>query len=152
MSVSFTDYDLSIDRAFVLRKKTAGYGIIELESDRFILVGKGFKVEWTSGDAGLPYTDMRSDLEKSVDEETGELRTERVLNGDESSGGTKVNIPNHEPDYGGMWCRLKLWRGRRSRKCACSLYRMKRPRLEMDCLRVWIYAGFLEAEESYRDL
>ncbi|EXA30885.1 hypothetical protein FOVG_17762 [Fusarium oxysporum f. sp. pisi HDV247] len=100
-TIGFKDYQVTIDRAFVFGKKAAGYGmIIELEPTKFLLVGKGFKAEWKSRSSTLPYTDIISFLEKSVDVETQELRTERVLNGDESNGGTRANMPNDDPDYG----------------------------------------------------
>ncbi|KAF4969547.1 hypothetical protein FSARC_3230 [Fusarium sarcochroum] len=101
ITIDFEDYNVTIDRAFVFGKKAAGYGmIIELEPAKFLLIGKGFKAEWKSRNPKLPYTDILSFLEKSIDAETQELRTERILNGDESNGGTRANMPNDEPDYG----------------------------------------------------
>ncbi|KAF5229121.1 hypothetical protein FANTH_14301 [Fusarium anthophilum] len=100
-TIEFQDYHVTIDRAFVFGKKAAGYGmIIELEPDKFLLIGKGFKAEWKSRNSALPYTDILSFLEKSVNVETQELKTERILNGDESNGGARANMPNCEPDYG----------------------------------------------------
>ncbi|KAL5592830.1 hypothetical protein FOBRF1_013138 [Fusarium oxysporum] len=100
-TIGFQEYHVTIDRAFVFGEKAAGYGmIIELEPTKFLLIGKGFKAEWRSRNPKLPYTDILSFLEKSVDAETQELRTERILNGDESNGGTRANMPNDEPDYG----------------------------------------------------
>lgn len=41
--------------------------------------------------------------EKAIDdEETGRLRTVRVLNGDETRSGSFAMMPNEDPDYGGF--------------------------------------------------
>ncbi|KAM0426569.1 hypothetical protein ACHAPT_008261 [Fusarium lateritium] len=102
ITLSFQKYELTIDRAFVFGKPSAGYGlVIELEPSKFLLIGKGFKVEFISNSPGLPYTEILRFEEKSVHGENQELRTERVLNGDESNSGQRANMPSDDPDYGG---------------------------------------------------
>ncbi|KAH7398111.1 putative glycosyl hydrolases family 35 [Cadophora sp. MPI-SDFR-AT-0126] len=100
--VDFKSYKVTISRAFVLGKEAPGYGIIiELEPSKFLLIGKGFKVEWKSHSPALPYTEILRFEEKMViDTDTQELRTERILNGDESNSGRWANMPNDEPDHG----------------------------------------------------
>ncbi|KAJ3454863.1 hypothetical protein MRS44_013463 [Fusarium solani] len=102
VKVSFKRYDATISRAFVFGKEGPGYGmIIELEPSKFLLIGKGFKVEWKSNSLTHPYTEILRFEEKSViDMETQELRTERILNGDESGSGKGANMPNDDPDHG----------------------------------------------------
>ncbi|KAH7024098.1 glycoside hydrolase superfamily [Ilyonectria destructans] len=102
ITVAFKSYDLTISRAFALGKEGPGYGmVIELEPSKFLLIGKGFKVEWKSNSPTLPYTEILRFEEKSIaNEETQELRTERILNGDESNSGKWANMPNDEPDHG----------------------------------------------------
>lgn len=98
----FTNYDLTISRAFVLGKPGPGYGIvIELEPEKFLLVGCGFKVEWKSVSPTSLYTGIVRFLEKSVvNEADGTLRTERKLNGDETRSGMWANMPDAVPDCG----------------------------------------------------
>ncbi|KAJ6009417.1 hypothetical protein N7522_004433 [Penicillium canescens] len=99
--VCLQNYVLTIGRAFVFGKQSAGYGMVmELEPSKFLLIGKGFQVEWKHKSADLPYTEILRFEEKSVDKETGELRTERTLNGDESNSGQRANMPSDDPDYG----------------------------------------------------
>ncbi|KAL1887482.1 hypothetical protein Sste5346_010181 [Sporothrix stenoceras] len=100
---SFQDYALTISRAFVPGSSGPGAGIIiELENDRFLLIGCGFKVEYKSTRPGSVHTGILRFLEKSVaDPATGELRTERKLNGDESRSGLWANMPNEVLDYAG---------------------------------------------------
>lgn len=95
-------YTLSITRANSIGKLPPGFGlIIEVEPQKFLLIGKGFKVSWKSKAAGQSVTEILRFEEKSVvDPKTQELRTERVLNGDESSSGSVANMPVDFPDHG----------------------------------------------------
>ncbi|CAK7227510.1 hypothetical protein SBRCBS47491_006594 [Sporothrix bragantina] len=99
----FQNYDLTISRAFVPGTPGPGAGIIiELEEARFLLVGYGFRVEYKSTRPESVHTGILRFLEKSVaDPATGELRTERKLNGDESRSGLWANMPNEVLDYAG---------------------------------------------------
>ncbi|KAH8887895.1 glycoside hydrolase [Thozetella sp. PMI_491] len=98
----FTGFELAIDRAFVFGKPTPGAGIvIELAPGRFLLVGWGFRVEFKSTSPTSAFTGILRFEEKSVvNATTGELRTERKLNGDETRSGKWCNMPDEDPDYG----------------------------------------------------
>jgi hypothetical protein len=82
-------YELTISRAFVLGTPGSAAGIvIELEPGRFLLIGWGSQVQWKSIHSTSVFTGVLRFLEKTVvDPVTGELRTERKLNGDESRSG-----------------------------------------------------------------
>ncbi|VUC26715.1 unnamed protein product [Clonostachys rosea] len=68
---------------------------------RSMLGGDGFKVEFKSRSATSAFTGILRAEEKSVqDPVTGDLRTERILNGDETRSGKWVNMPSENPDYG----------------------------------------------------
>ncbi|KAK2686786.1 hypothetical protein QWA68_014968 [Fusarium oxysporum] len=96
-----TSYELSISRSFVFGQPGPGYGlIIELDTDRFLLVGKGFKVEFKArSDTSVVSGILRFD-EKEVVDQTGTLRTARHLNGDESRSGMWANMPCDESHIG----------------------------------------------------
>ncbi len=106
----FGSFDLTIDRSFVFGAQSPGAGIIiELGPGRFLLVGWGFRVEFKSTSPSSAFTGILSFEEKSVvDAETGELRTERRLNGDETRSGKFVNMPSEGPDYGGTFIAVTI--------------------------------------------
>jgi hypothetical protein len=106
----FGNYDLTISRAFVLGNVGPGCGmIIQLEAEKFLLVGWGFKVEWKSVSPTSLYTGILRFLEKSVvNEADGTRRTERKLNGDETRSGMWANMPNEIPDYGDSFIPLSI--------------------------------------------
>ncbi|KAM5356880.1 hypothetical protein ACJ41O_003526 [Fusarium nematophilum] len=96
-----SSYELSISRAFVFGEPGPGYGlIIELDPDRFLLVGKGFKVEFKSRSPTSLVTGILRFEEKEIVDESGTLRTGRMLNGDETRSGLWANMPNDHPHYG----------------------------------------------------
>lgn len=66
----------------------AAFGlIIHLRDNRFLLVGEGYTARFVSTDPLSKYNGVLEFLEKEVtDLETGEMRTLRILNGDEASG------------------------------------------------------------------
>lgn len=66
----------------------AAFGlIIHLGNNRFLLVGQGYAVKFFSTDPLSKYSGVLEFLEKEVvDQETGEMRTIRILNGDEAVG------------------------------------------------------------------
>lgn len=100
--VQFGDYKVTIDRAFVFGKAGPGAGMVINTGDgKFILIGWGFNATFKS--TKKPFTGILSFVEKSVvDAEKGVLRTERVLNGDETRSGLFCIMPNEDPDYGGF--------------------------------------------------
>ncbi|KAH8883081.1 family 35 putative beta-galactosidase glycoside hydrolase [Thozetella sp. PMI_491] len=95
-------YELSISRAFVLGRPGPAFGIIlELQPERYLLIGMGYKVEFKSTSPTSFFSGILRFEEKSViDPEKGTLRTERVLNGDESRSGKWANMPPEVPDMG----------------------------------------------------
>jgi len=99
-TAQFGDYKVKIDRAFVFGKSGPGAGmVINTGTGKFILIGWGFNATFKS--LTDPFTGILSFVEKSVDNvEKGVLRTERILNGDETRSGLFCIMPNEEPDYG----------------------------------------------------
>ncbi|CEL07035.1 hypothetical protein ASPCAL10201 [Aspergillus calidoustus] len=104
-----------IERAFVFGKPGPGAGMViqlgDADSYRFLVVGRGFQVRFRGLEAGVTFTGILEALEKEVaypEEGAGsnsgeiELRTLRVLNGDETRSGEFLIMPNEEPDYGGF--------------------------------------------------
>lgn len=99
--VSFGDWALTVDRAFVFGKPGPGFGmVIHLGDVRFLLVGQGFRVRFVSLKQGAVFTGILSFIEKIYDHHTKELKNGRTLNGDETHSGEFVNMPNEQPDYG----------------------------------------------------
>ncbi|GFF92391.1 hypothetical protein IFM53868_06826 [Aspergillus udagawae] len=97
-------YEITIERAFVLGKPGPGCGmVIHRGEGKFLLIGWGFQVRATSLSPTAAYTGILRFEEKAVaNKETGELRTRRVLNGDETRSGQFAIMPNEDPDYGGF--------------------------------------------------
>ncbi|EOD51125.1 putative glycosyl hydrolases family protein [Neofusicoccum parvum UCRNP2] len=102
--VVFGQWELSIERCFVFGKPGPGAGmVIHRGGNRFLLVGWGFQVVARSLSPRSSFTGFLRFQEKVVaDEETGELRTLRNLNGDETRSGIFAMMPNEDPDYGGF--------------------------------------------------
>ncbi|KAL3490039.1 glycoside hydrolase superfamily [Aspergillus germanicus] len=104
---TFGNIEVIIERAFVFGKPGPGAGMViqlgDADSYRFLVVGRGFQVRFRGLEDGVTFTGILEALEKEVDEDNdGELRTLRVLNGDETRGGEFLIMPNEEPDYGGF--------------------------------------------------
>ncbi|KAL4906989.1 hypothetical protein BDW74DRAFT_167033 [Aspergillus multicolor] len=103
---TFGNLEVIIERAFVFGKPGPGGGIIiqlgEETSYRFLAVGRGFQVRFRGLDENVTFTGILDAREKEYDDRTGELRTLRVLNGDETRSGEFLIMPNDEPDYGGF--------------------------------------------------
>ncbi|KAI6869011.1 glycoside hydrolase [Hortaea werneckii] len=98
---SFGDWDLLIERAFVFGTPGPGFGMaIQLQRDEFLLIGKGYQVSFQSRDERAHFTGILRFEEKDV--EGGELRTVRLLNGDETRSGKSAVMPADDPDYGGF--------------------------------------------------
>ncbi|KAL2831636.1 glycoside hydrolase superfamily [Aspergillus pseudoustus] len=103
---AFGNIEVIIERAFVFGKPGPGGGMViqlgDESSYRFLVVGRGFQVRFRGLEDGVTFTGILEALEKEVDEQTGELVTLRVLNGDETRSGEFLIMPNDEPDYGGF--------------------------------------------------
>ncbi|KAI7283634.1 hypothetical protein KC345_g2858 [Hortaea werneckii] len=98
---SFGDWDLLIERAFVFGTPGPGFGmVIQLQPDRFLLIGKGYQVSFQSRDERAHFSGILRFEEKDVDGD--ELRTGRLLNGDETRSGKSAVMPADDPDYGGF--------------------------------------------------
>ncbi|EWZ28168.1 family 35 putative beta-galactosidase glycoside hydrolase [Fusarium oxysporum Fo47] len=96
-----TSYELSISRSVVFGQPGPGYGlIIELDEDRFLLVGTGFKVQFKPRSGTSVVSGLLRLYEKEVADQNGTLRTARHLNGDESRSGTWANMPGDESHIG----------------------------------------------------
>lgn len=98
---TFGPWKLLIERCFVFGKPGPGFGMVIYKgSDKFMLIGMGFQVTFEHESA--PYTGILRFEEKEVDPTTQELKTLRMLNGDETRSGRFCMMPNEEPDYGGF--------------------------------------------------
>ncbi|KAJ5103766.1 hypothetical protein N7532_004295 [Penicillium argentinense] len=97
-------YEITIERCFVFGRPGPGAGmVIHLGGPKFLLIGWGFQVRArslspTSHSTGI----LRFQEKLVVNEETGQLRTLRNLNGDETRSGRFAMMPNEDPDYGGF--------------------------------------------------
>ncbi|KAE8150343.1 glycoside hydrolase superfamily [Aspergillus avenaceus] len=102
--VSYGGYEVTIERCFVFGKPGTGSGMVIHQGDgKFLLIGWGFQVRATSESPTAAFTGILRFEEKVVaNKETGELRTLRVLNGDETRSGNFAMMPNEDPDYGGF--------------------------------------------------
>ncbi|KAH8646644.1 beta-galactosidase [Xylariales sp. PMI_506] len=100
------DVEVIVERAFVFGKPGPGAGMIiqlgDIKSTKFLCVGRGFQVRFRSLVAGATFTGLLHAEEKEFDPSTGELRTLRTLNGDETRSGEFLIMPNDDPDYGGF--------------------------------------------------
>ncbi len=101
-SAAFGDWKLFIERSFVFGKPSPGFGIvIHLDEAKFLLIGEGFQVKFQSLKETSAVTGILSLVKKEVlDIDTGELRTLRMLNGDETRSGSAAVMPSENPDYG----------------------------------------------------
>ncbi|KAB8342955.1 hypothetical protein FH972_022551 [Carpinus fangiana] len=98
----FPGFELLIQRAFVFGVQGPGCGIIISQEDgSFLLLGWGFRVTFKSTDPNSTFTGILKAEEKYIDE-SGNLRTLRRMNGDETRSGECYIMPNDNPDYGGF--------------------------------------------------
>jgi hypothetical protein len=89
---------VTVERASVFGKPGPGAGIIiRLADQKFLLVGYGSQASFKSVRKGVVFTGILRAKEMEVSEE-GNLRPLRLLNGDETRGGSAVVLPNEEPD------------------------------------------------------
>jgi len=98
----FGEFEVTVNRAFVFGKPGPGAGIlIHQGSGKFLMIGKGFQVTFKSRNPKSTFTGILRSEEKTVDE-LGDLRTARIMNGDETRSGEFYIMPNDDPDYGGF--------------------------------------------------
>jgi hypothetical protein len=104
IQATFGEWDLTIERSFVFGRPSAGSGmVIHTEDDRFLLIGWGYQVTFKHSSPKAHFTGILDFREMDVDgKRTGELRTVRLLNGDETQSGKYVIMPTEDPDYGGF--------------------------------------------------
>ena len=97
--VRLGDWELTITRGFSFGPCRPGYGLIyRLTGNSFLLAGAGYAVEFESVSRSAIYTGIAHVREVDIpDPSTGELRTIRWLNGDETGGGTAARMPNLVP-------------------------------------------------------
>ncbi|KAL2828578.1 glycoside hydrolase superfamily [Aspergillus pseudoustus] len=96
----YGDMQVTVERASVFGKPGPGAGmIIRLADHKFLLVGYGFQASFKSVKKGAVFTGILKAKEMEVSEE-GNLHPLRLLNGDETRGGSAVVLPNEEPDPG----------------------------------------------------
>ena len=98
------EYEVTIERCFVFGKAGPGAGmVIHLGGPKFLLIGWGFQVRARSLSPTSSFTGfLRFEEKVVVSRETGQLRTLRKLNGDETRSGVFAMMPNEDPDYGGF--------------------------------------------------
>lgn len=100
--VDMAGWNLTIERSFVFGKPSAGSGaVIHLRDNQFLLLGWGFQVTFKSLDERAYFNGLlRFEEKEVVNSMTGELRTLRSLNGDETRSGKCAVMPSESPDYG----------------------------------------------------
>lgn len=96
------DFEISIGRCFVFGKPGPSAGMVIYRGcNTFLLIGLGFQVAAKAVNPESTFSGILRFEEKVVeDEETGRLRTVRMLNGDETRSGQFAMMPNEDPDYG----------------------------------------------------
>ncbi|KAF5672036.1 beta-galactosidase [Fusarium heterosporum] len=98
----FGDIEVIVERCFVFGKPGPGGGmVIHLGNSKFLLVGRGFHARFKGARKDATFGGILWGEEKEVDED-GNLKTLRILNGDETRHGEFMMMPNDDPDYGGF--------------------------------------------------
>ncbi|KAH7405637.1 glycoside hydrolase superfamily, partial [Phaeosphaeria sp. MPI-PUGE-AT-0046c] len=96
-------FEVIIERAFVFGTPGPGAGMVIHQGEgKFLCIGWGFNVSFRSTNPKSTFTGILHVEEKEADPETCELKTMRLLNGDETRGGKCLIMPNEDPDYGGF--------------------------------------------------
>ena len=101
------DWELLIERSFVFGHPSPEFGlIIQTSADTFLLIGQAYQITFKSNKPQTSFTGILSFDEKQVVKVgSSELRTVRMMNGDESRSGVSVVMPGEDPDYGtGIVC------------------------------------------------
>ncbi|KAH8600669.1 putative glycosyl hydrolases family 35 [Bisporella sp. PMI_857] len=122
VSVTFGTWHLNIERSFVFGKPSPGFGLVIQTGDaKFLLVGEGFQVTFTSTDSRVAFTGILRFVEKEVvNEKTGEMRTWRTFGGDETRSGQSAVMPAEDPDYGSFPISITI--PARTRIAECEVY------------------------------
>ncbi|THV83225.1 beta-galactosidase [Aureobasidium pullulans] len=103
VQAEFGDWNLEIERSFVFGRPSVGSGmVIHLEDDQFLLLGWGFQVSIKHKSPDAHFSGILKFEEMDVDGGSRELRTVRLLNGDETRSGLFAIMPSEDPDYGGF--------------------------------------------------
>ncbi|THX32649.1 beta-galactosidase [Aureobasidium pullulans] len=103
VQATFGDWNLQIERSFVFGRSSVGSGmVIHLENDQFLLLGWGFQVNFKHNSSDAHFSGILKFEEIDVDGGSKELRTVRLLNGDETRSGLFAIMPSDDPDYGGF--------------------------------------------------
>ncbi|BEI83413.1 hypothetical protein CcaverHIS002_0400170 [Cutaneotrichosporon cavernicola] len=120
-TLHFGEWGLLVERAEVHGHPAAAYGIIiQTASNKFFLIGAGYQIKFSSNRKDATYTGLLSFDEKEVDDR-GELRTGRLLNGDETQQGMAVVMPSKEIDFGDFWF-IAMQVPARTRLAECTVY------------------------------
>lgn len=97
---TFRNWKLTVSRAHVFGHPEAGFGmVIQVDADRYILLGQGYQVKFESTSLDSTYTGILSFVEKEIVPNTTQLKRIRLLNGDETRSGTIAVMPSENPDY-----------------------------------------------------
>ena len=125
ITATFGTWQLQIDRSFVFGKPSPGFGIvIHLENARFLLIGEGFQVKFSSMRPTAVFTGILKFVEKDViNEATGEMRSWRTLGGDETRSGSAAVMPSETPDYGNFPISVTI--PARTRIAECEVYSLE---------------------------
>lgn len=122
--VVFGEWELSIKRQWTHGHPAPGYGMIIQQSrspNAFLLVGEGFIVYFKSTKPEARFTGLIHMHEKEVvDAATGEMRTVRRFNGDETGCGQVAIMPAAKPDAG--WYPIATYIPARTRIAECEVY------------------------------
>ena len=103
LQATFGDWNLQIERSFVFGRPSVGSEmVIHLENDQFLLLGWGFQVSYKHKSPDAHFSGILKFEEMDVDGGSRELRTVRLLNGDETRSGLFAIMPSEDPDYGGF--------------------------------------------------
>jgi hypothetical protein len=125
VTATFGTWRLRIERAFVFGKPGPGFGmVIHLDNARFLLVGEGFQVKFSSTRSTAVFTGILKFVEKEViNEVTGEMRSWRTLGGDETRSGEAAVMPGENPDYGDFPISVTI--PARTRIAECEVYALE---------------------------
>lgn len=121
---TFGRWKLLIKRQWTHGHPASGYGMIIQQAHSeaaFLLIGEGYTVAFSSTDPESTFTGITHMHEKEVvDESTGELRTRRKFNGDETGCGQVAIMPSARPDGG--WYPIATYIPSRTRIAECEVY------------------------------
>ncbi|KAL7424668.1 hypothetical protein Q5752_000352 [Cryptotrichosporon argae] len=112
---------LNVERQPVFGHPAPGYGLIILTApDAFLLVGEGYQVTFSAASSATFTGILRLDEKEVVNAETGEMRTLRRLNGDETHCGKQAVMPSQCPDDG--WYPIPINVPSKTRIAECVVY------------------------------